>query len=451
MATALKSFLGRLRKRAQPGHVLIGLFLVLAFAATSVVLLFVITAERLQDSIATTDLGNTKTSIGAIRQDVAQVEHYYTVLAAFSRKQVETEEALFQAHINRQAALIKLITTTAHIRSLINLHETEAIIPPLKLHAFQETPNLSTTERALAFDTAVTGYFASYYDALNDSTAANAERARAALDGFKATIYAGLQTYTGELAAYTAADSALQSLQAQAAALQKSKKAFDDSVGAAGTSLANDSYWDLCEDFYSFKTLVGDAAYKIVLLPKMMLILTLSIFMGVLGSLICISRDFLKNPDERSFGEILFRIGLGAGVAFALFFFAAAGMLAFAQETAAQGSQPGLSPYLISFLGITAGYLSDRVAEWMREMGIKAFKLETEAEPDRWGIGLNSEVAAQAIPHSTLAKALGVSPDDVDGWCAVTKPVPAASQKALALYLHTDRCRLFSDLEPMRG
>ena len=40
------------------------------------------------------------------------------------------------------------------------------------------------------------------------------------------------------------------------------------------------------------------------------------------------SQDFLKNPDGRGFWDILFRIGLGAGVAFALFFFAVVALIA---------------------------------------------------------------------------------------------------------------------------
>jgi hypothetical protein len=437
-------------RSARLGRLSIGIFLILAFTATSAVLLFVITAEQLQNSIATADLGNTKTTIGAIRQDVTEVEHYYTVMSAIAQKQVETEQAQFQANIAKQSALVKLINLTNRIRSYINLFNSRAILDPLKIQPFPEAPGGNGTDKALVFDQTVADYFAGYYKALAalpPPQAAAAGKARAALETFKDQVYGKLDDYVVALAAYNAADSAVAALQGQGAALQKDKKAFDASVGAPGTALANDNYWNLCEDFYSFKTLVGDWAYKIVLLPKMMLVLMLAIFMGVLGSLICISRDFLKNPDERSFWEILFRIGLGAGVAFALFFFAAAGMMAFSQGTSAGGGEAQMSPYLISFLGITAGYLSDRVTEWMREVGLRTFKL-TEDDPDRWGIGLKDELAKQSVALPQLAKAVGVPAEEVQAWCETEKPVPSESQKALALYLHADRSRLFTDLEP---
>jgi hypothetical protein len=434
------------------GRLLIGMFLVLAFAATSTVLLFVITAEQLQNSIATADLGTTKTSIGAIRQDVAEVEHYYSVMSAIAQKQIDTERALFDANVAKQTALVKLVNLTNRIRSYINLFNSRAIVEPLKIHPFQEATSGSSTERVLVFDQTVADYFTPYYTALDDMPSSPAAaHARDTLETFKDQVFEKLDAYVTALAAYNAADSAVAAMQGQAAALRKDKKEFDDSVGAPGTALANDSYWNLCEDFYSFKTLVGEWAYKIVLLPKMMLVLTLAIFMGVLGSLICISRDFLKQPDERSFWEILFRIGLGAGVAFALFFFAAAGMMAFSQGTTAGGGQAEMSPYLISFLGITAGYLSDRVTEWMREMGLRAFKLTNSNDPDRWGIGLKAETQTQGIALPALAKAIGTPAEEVAAWCEVSKPVPSDSQKALALYLHTDRSRLFTDLEPAKA
>jgi len=450
--TGLQDFPSRILRPVKLGRLLIGLFLVLAFAATSLVLLFVITAEQLQNSISTVEIGPTKTSIGAIRQDVAQVEHYYVVLDAISQKQVETEQALFQANVVRQAELVKLINLTVRIRSFINLFNSRAIVEPLKVQPLQEVQSGSATDRALVFDQTVADYFAPYYTALDGLApgpqAKAAERARASLEAFKDQVYEKMNGYITALAAYNAADGAVQSLQGQAAALQKQKKEFDASVGAPGTALANDNYWNLCEDFYSFKTLVGEFAYKIVLLPKMMLVLALAIFMGVLGSLICISRDFLKNPDERSFAEILFRIGLGAGVAFALFFFAAAGMMAFAQGGAPGSGQTEMSPYLISFLGITAGYLSDRVSEWMREMGIRTFKLSKGDDPDRWGIGLKAEMDKQGIVPSTLAKAIGAAAEEVQAWCDAGKAVPSENQKAIALYLRTDRSALFTDLEP---
>ena len=81
----------------------------------------------------------------------------------------------------------------------------------------------------------------------------------------------------------------------------------------------------------------------------------------------------------------------------------------------------------------------------------RAFKLAQGDEPDRWGIGLKGEAEAQSVAVPVLAKAIGVAAEDVAAWCDIAKPVPPASQKALALYLHADRSRLFTDLEPARA
>ncbi len=178
----------------------------------------------------------------------------------------------------------------------------------------------------------------------------------------------------------------------------------------------------------------------------MMLVLLISIFMGVLGSLIYITMDFRKNPDERSFWNIAFRIGLGAGVAFALFFFAAAGMLALAQTKS--GAQSDMSPYLIAFLGITGGYLSDRVTQWMREVGENAFKIKTDGPPDRWAIDLDSKLSAASLDNAALASATGVIVSDAEAWVAQTQPVPGDKQGLVAAFLRVHPSRVFTDIPP---
>ncbi len=502
--TKLSSATGRAIAYVSPStrRVLIGLFLVAAFALTTAVLLFVITAEQLQNSIATTDLGDgkttvvvtnpatgqsvtaqppvpvaddggaaqppaspplthpdqpaaaptatteggkIKTSVGAIRQDVAAIEHYYNITNTLAEKQVNAEEALFQANIDAQTALANLVGITDKIRSYINLYDTQYIRAPLKVVPFQDSETGSDSDRALVFDHAVAAYFAQYFAALDAANAPDGGAARKSLESFKSQTYKSMAQYTAALSAYTSVNSTVQSLKQQIAALQERQDRLDNTIAPAGTPLANDAYWNLCEDFYSFKSLVGDWAYHIVLLPKMMLVLILSIFMGILGSLIYITQDFLKNPDGRGFWDILFRTGLGAGVAFALFFFAAAGMLALSQSP---GGQTEMSPYLISFLGITGGYLSDRVTAWMRQVGENTFKVEGGDQPSRWAVGLDTALKATGLDAAALATGTGADVNDVNGWISLAKPVPGDRQALVAAFLRVHPSKVFTDIKP---
>ncbi len=211
-------------------------------------------------------------------------------------------------------------------------------------------------------------------------------------------------------------------------------------------NLKKDSYRSVVEDFRAYEALLGRFS-NLVMIPNAMLVLLLSICMGMLGSLIFLARKLVLDREDTGYGEIASRVGLGAAVALALFFFASAGMLAMSQ-TGAGADGNDMSPYLIAFLGITAGYLSDRVTAWMREVGERTFKLEGGAMQSRWAIGLGAELAAQKITATELAAGTNVSDTDLGDWIALKKPVPADEQRLIAVYLRVDASRLFTDVKP---
>ncbi|MEI9993251.1 MAG: hypothetical protein WDM91_01540 [Rhizomicrobium sp.] len=448
-------------------RVLIGLFLIAAFSATGAVLLFVLTAEQLQNAMAAPDLSTTKSTIGAIRQDVASVEYYYSQLDVISKKQKAVEDALGTADVDSRGALARMTSSADDVTTFINQNDTAYILPPLKLRPFAPPPGVSPPALAatggsgpsapppataqleiLDFDSVVTGYLATYYSELGEADASpQAETARKALTEFKTQIYASFEVYRKAHSEYDADTARLASLKAQESALDTRNKDLDEEIAPKGSALSNPAYWNLCEDFFSFKTLVGENAYHIVLLPKMMLVLTLAIFMGILGSLIYISQDFLKDPEGRGFWDILFRIGLGAGVAFALFFFAAAGMLAMTQSSA-PSAQANMSPYLISFLGITGGYLSDRVTQWMREVGENTFKINPGGPPPRWAVGLDAALKSGGLTGAALAAATGATAAEVEDWIALKKPVPGEKQVLVSAFLRLHPSAIFTDIEP---
>ncbi|MBV9991499.1 MAG: hypothetical protein JOZ72_09415 [Alphaproteobacteria bacterium] len=211
-------------------------------------------------------------------------------------------------------------------------------------------------------------------------------------------------------------------------------------------NLKKESYRSVVEDFRAYEALLGRFS-NLVMIPNAMLVLLLSIFMGMLGSLIFLARKLVLDREDTGYGEIASRVGLGAAVALALFFFASAGMLAMSQAGAGPDSND-MSPYLIAFLGITAGYLSDRVTAWMREVGERTFKLESGAMQSRWAVGLGTALAAQNIGAAELAAGTDVSEDDLADWIALKKPVPAEEQRLIAVYLRRDASLLFTDVKP---
>ena len=89
-------------------------------------------------------------------------------------------------------------------------------------------------------------------------------------------------------------------------------------VGAA--RLGNESYRTVVEDFRTFEALVGKTLFGIVLIPNPVLCCCWPVFMGMLGSLIYLARQLVIEREDVRAHEMLYRIGLGAAVALALFF-----------------------------------------------------------------------------------------------------------------------------------
>jgi hypothetical protein len=463
---------------------LIGVFLILSFVLTCAVLLFVITAEQFQSMVDSPEFATLKVSTGWIRQDVSYLEHYWKEQQDIERKEDAARDALFQISARSGRIRSQMSGAFEDARNFIDLNDTIYVLPPLKLHGFvlpsvapqvDSTLSIPSTEApapdtgaaapsssaspvakatplvfaapppvSLGYGKAVDEYFDSYYAALDGSPQADA--ARKSLNAFKTETYKRLQKYFAARAVYESDSSTARALSAQVTALGAQMAELDKAAQQPGTPLANDAYWSLAENFRIFKLLVGGLGYDAIALPRMMLVLMLAIFMGVLGSLIYISQDFLKNPGGRGFWDIVFRIGLGAGVAFALFFFAAAGMLALAQTKS--GVQSDMSPYLIAFLGITGGYLSDRVTQWMREVGENTFKVKSDGPPDRWAVGLAEGLQKAGLDATALAAAAGVATVDAEAWIALAKPVPGDKQGLVAAFLREHPSRVFTDIAP---
>ena len=482
-------------------RIVIGLLLMAAFTATGAMLLLIVTAIQFQNAVEAPEFDSLKISTGWIRQDVTYLEHYWTESAAIDKKEHEAQDEIFsigQRGAKNRAAMSHSAEET---RNFIDLNDTTYILPPLKLRAFA-TPaspppvpasptvtNDTAPQRggdaaqsasasagaqpsdqapsepkplvrqapagvnyqvsvpppiSYGFGNAVDDYFDTYYAELDG--AASADAARKSLNAFKLETYKRMEPYFAARAQFDSDSSQIRGLNVELNALQAQHKQLDDNSQAAGTPLANGAYWSLAENFRVFKSLVGDTGYDIIALPRMMLVLLLSIFMGVLGSLIYITKDFYQDPDRRGFWSIIFRVGLGAGVAFALFFFAAAGMLAMAQ--AKTGAQSDMSPYLIAFLGITGGYLSDRVTQWMREMGESAFKIKGDGPPDRWAVGLADGLKAAGQDSAALAASIGATAADTDAWIALTKAVPGDKQALVAAFLREHPSKVFTDIAP---
>lgn len=107
--------------------------------------------------------------------------------------------------------------------------------------------------------------------------------------------------------------------------------------------------------FQGFSSLLGIDSFWAIPTPILIIVLVLS--MGVLGSLIFVTVEFLQEPEShpKSLSMYLFRPFLGMILALSMYV-----MLKSGQSTFSDSSEQNLSPFLISFLGIVSGMLAEQ-------------------------------------------------------------------------------------------
>lgn len=203
---------------------------------------------------------------------------------------------------------------------------------------------------------------------------------------------------------------------------------------------------DECEELLTYKSIFRRLAYDMIFAPKSSLTLLLAVVMGLLGSLIYLARERVIDQAPVGLSVIIFRASLGGALAVAIYVFAAAGMMAVGPH--ASGSDAAeMSPYLISFIGITAGYLSEHMAAWMAQLGRDTFKVNGVESKERWAPHLAQQLDSKT--SATIAQALNVPQAQVDSWIAVSAAVPSEYQALLAVHLGLDISDVFTDIPPM--
>jgi hypothetical protein len=176
--------------------------------------------------------------------------------------------------------------------------------------------------------------------------------------------------------------------------------------------------------------------------PQQILVLQLTIVMGMLGSVITMTWSFIKRDSGFTFRRFLILPFVGAMSAFIIFVFIKAGQLTL---TAGNASEP-LNPFVLSFVGIISGLLSERAYSRMAEVGGNFFKVD-EDKP-RYGIELRTALELSGLGEHELAGYLKLSEEEtaaiVDGRAAASP----LQQQLVAAGLRRSIREIFTDLPP---
>ncbi len=177
------------------------------------------------------------------------------------------------------------------------------------------------------------------------------------------------------------------------------------------------------------------------------LTLSLVILMGVLGSALQMTYAYFVKNQAASVGGYFLRLSVGAITALVIFIVAKAGVPVIADATRFGGEAP-INPYLVSFLAIISGLMSENAIGSVQAQGVKFFGAGSDG-PDRWTRSdLSSDLTTQGLSLTNLAAYLGASEDDAAAMLKGSAKIPPAQQKVIAIYLRRSPRDLYTDIPP---
>lgn len=250
-------------------------------------------------------------------------------------------------------------------------------------------------------------------------------------------------------------DARIKSKEAWIASLQEQRndrveaasKLFGETNTATAPELV-ERIVNITAELTSLSNIWGGAIYSVALWTNDMLVLSLLISMGVLGSALNLLAAFIGNDkDSLSFGEYPLRLAFGAVLAIVMFIIAKAGVPILA-DTGKMGGNAPLNPYFISLLAIVSGLMSDRSMAAIR--GVATSMLQNVGGTDysqRYSrIVLDDVLKSINRDVAGLAQLLEISTDETEKLFSGNDKIPPPQQKLIAAYLGRPSRELFSDL-----
>ncbi|MEA2941542.1 MAG: hypothetical protein QOD09_2071 [Bradyrhizobium sp.] len=194
---------------------------------------------------------------------------------------------------------------------------------------------------------------------------------------------------------------------------------------------------------------VGKFMNRVITLPSDVLALSLVILMGVLGSLLQIVYSFFrKDTPSEGLGIYFVRIAAGGITALVIFIVTKAGIPIIADASRLGGDAP-INPYLISFLAIISGLLSEQAIASVQARGAQFFPANPTMDVPRWArMDLTQNASSDGKSIDQLATYLNLKPKAVADILKGLVPATIPQQNAIVTYLHGSARDIFTDIAP---
>ena len=192
----------------------------------------------------------------------------------------------------------------------------------------------------------------------------------------------------------------------------------------------------------------GRLVYRLTLIPSDVLVLTLVIIMGLLGSSLQLSYIYATQYEAKNTSFYIIRPLFGVITAFVIFIVAKAGIPLIADSTRLGANAP-INPYFISFLAIISGMLSERALVSLTRIGSNYFREGDAAEPLRWARkSLVDDFRTAGRDPDQLRRMLKAKDSEWNEWLQGKDAMPASVQVMIAAVLQKPRRELFTDIPP---
>ena len=205
-------------------------------------------------------------------------------------------------------------------------------------------------------------------------------------------------------------------------------------------------------DESKFKYFFPMIAFNFTHLPAELLTILVVSMMGILGSLISLTKEYMGNGEnegsskELRVSDYVFRPILAAVTAFTVFVFAKAGFLIISTPTTS-GEGASMSPFFISFLGLMSGMLAEDALRRIITIS-RGFFGEGDVGRHRWAINLKTVMEKKKKDAPSLAARLRIPLPTVEEWIREDRIVPYEAQIGIATFLDVAEREIFTDISP---
>lgn len=176
--------------------------------------------------------------------------------------------------------------------------------------------------------------------------------------------------------------------------------------------------------------------------PHQVLVLLLTIAMGMLGSVVTMTWLFIRQDSGLTLRRFIILPFIGSMSAFIILIFLSAGQL----TLTAGDTNDSLNPFVLSFVGIISGLLSERAYNRIADVGSNFFKVD-DGQP-RWGLNLQAAMDAAGVSTADLARHLVTTEEEAGRIVSESTTATLQQQRLIAACLRRDPRELFTDLPP---